>query len=69
MSSFHKLPMERFTVKLQETGYQVLLLHVESGYSIDAVIVRLISHKIFLKIAITRLCGFQITEESEGLDL
>ncbi len=29
--------MERFTVKLQETGRQVLLLQVQSSYSLAAV--------------------------------
>jgi hypothetical protein len=36
-SPFDKLPMERFTVKLQETGRQVLLLQVQSSYSLAAV--------------------------------
>lgn len=43
---FYATVLERFTVKLQETGHQVLLVHVESGHSLDAVIPRLASYRV-----------------------
>lgn len=43
---FYATVLERFTVKLQETGHQVLLVHVESDHSLDAVIPRLASYRV-----------------------
>ena len=33
---FYAKVLEEFTVKLQATGHQVLLVHVDSGHSLDA---------------------------------
>src|SRR3954453_18378834 len=38
---FYTSVLEQFTVKLQETGHQVLLVHVDSGDALDAVIPKL----------------------------
>ena len=38
--------LEEFTVKLQAIGHQVLLVHVDSGHTLDAVIPRLASYRV-----------------------
>jgi len=43
---FYSAVLEEFTVKLQETGHQALLVHVDSGHSLDAVIPRLASYRV-----------------------
>jgi DNA-binding LacI/PurR family transcriptional regulator len=43
---FYSRVLEEFTVKLQAIGHQVLLVHVESGHSLDAVIPRLASYRV-----------------------
>ncbi|HEY5894755.1 MAG TPA: LacI family DNA-binding transcriptional regulator [Chthoniobacterales bacterium] len=43
---FYATVLERLTAKLQETGHQVLLVHVESGHSLDAIIPRLASYRV-----------------------
>ncbi len=43
---FYAKVLEEFTVKLQGTGHQVLLVHVESGHSLDAAIPRLASYRV-----------------------
>jgi DNA-binding LacI/PurR family transcriptional regulator len=43
---FYSKVLEEFTVKLQAIGHQVLLVHVDSGHSLDAVIPRLASYRV-----------------------
>ena len=43
---FYTAVLEEFTIKLQNTGHQVLLVHVDSGHSLDAVIPRLASYRV-----------------------
>ena len=43
---FYTSVLEQFTAKLQETGHQVLLVHVESGHALDAVIPKLASYRV-----------------------
>ena len=43
---FYAKVLEEFTVKLQGIGHQVLLVHVDSGHSLDAVIPRLASYRV-----------------------
>ena len=43
---FYATVLERFTVRLQEAGHQVLLVHVDSGHSLDAAIPRLASYRV-----------------------
>ena len=43
---FYTMVLEQFTVKLQESGHQVLLVHVESGHALDDVIPRLASYRV-----------------------
>lgn len=37
--------IEQFTKRLQETGHQVLLVHIDSGHSLDAVVPRLAQYR------------------------
>jgi DNA-binding LacI/PurR family transcriptional regulator len=43
---FYARVLEEFTVQLQATGHQVLLVHAESGHSLDSVIPRLASYRV-----------------------
>jgi DNA-binding LacI/PurR family transcriptional regulator len=43
---FYSVVLEQFTIRLQAAGWQVLLLHVDSGHSFDAVIPRLASYRV-----------------------
>jgi DNA-binding LacI/PurR family transcriptional regulator len=43
---FYATVLEQFTIKLQAAGWQVLLLHVDSGHSFDSVIPRLASYRV-----------------------
>jgi DNA-binding LacI/PurR family transcriptional regulator len=43
---FYTMVLEQFTVKLQATGHQVLLVHAESGHTLDSVIPRLASYRV-----------------------
>lgn len=43
---FYATVLEEFTVKLQAIGHQVLLVHVESDHSLDAIIPRLASYRV-----------------------
>ena len=43
---FYAIVLEQFATKLQETGNQVLLVHVDSGYSLDAAIPKLASYRV-----------------------
>jgi DNA-binding LacI/PurR family transcriptional regulator len=43
---FYTMVLEQFTVKLQATGHQVLLVHAESGHALDSVIPRLASYRV-----------------------
>jgi DNA-binding LacI/PurR family transcriptional regulator len=43
---FYATVLEQFTQKLQDTGHQVLLVHVDSGHGLDAVIPRLASYRV-----------------------
>jgi len=43
---FYSTVLEEFTVKLQAIGHQVLLVHVDSGHSLDAIIPRLASYRV-----------------------
>ena len=43
---FYSEVLEEFTVKLQAIGHQVLLVHVDSDHSFDAIIPRLASYRV-----------------------
>ncbi|HMR33341.1 MAG TPA: LacI family DNA-binding transcriptional regulator [Geminicoccaceae bacterium] len=43
---FNSAVLEQFTMKLQATGYQVLLVHVDSGDSLDTIMPRLASYRV-----------------------
>ena len=43
---FYATVLEQFTSRLQAGGWQVLLLHVDSGHSLDAAIPRLASYRV-----------------------
>lgn len=43
---FYATVLEQFTSRLQAGGWQVLLLHVDSGHSFDAAIPRLASYRV-----------------------
>lgn len=43
---FYATVLERFAVRLQDSGYQVLLMHTESGHSLDGIIPRLASYRV-----------------------
>src|SRR3954447_14338880 len=43
---FYSAVLEGFTVKLQESGHQVLLVHVDSGHALDAVTPKLASYRV-----------------------
>ncbi|MBN8933827.1 MAG: LacI family DNA-binding transcriptional regulator [Rhizobium pusense] len=43
---FNAKVLECFTIKLQDAGYQTLLVHVNSGYSLDEAIPRLASYRV-----------------------
>jgi DNA-binding LacI/PurR family transcriptional regulator len=43
---FYSAVLEQFTRKLQDTGHQVLLVHVDSGHGLDAVIPKLASYRV-----------------------
>ena len=43
---FYARVLEEFTVQLHATGHQVLLVHVESGHSLDSVIPRLARYRV-----------------------
>ncbi|HYI03556.1 MAG TPA: LacI family DNA-binding transcriptional regulator, partial [Reyranella sp.] len=43
---FYATVLEQFASRLQAGGWQVLLLHVDSGHSLDAAIPRLASYRV-----------------------
>jgi DNA-binding LacI/PurR family transcriptional regulator len=43
---FYALALEEFTKALQKTGNQVLLVHVDSGHSLDGVMPKLASYRV-----------------------
>jgi DNA-binding LacI/PurR family transcriptional regulator len=43
---FYALALEEFTKALQKTGNQVLLVHVDSGHSLDGVLPKLASYRV-----------------------
>jgi DNA-binding LacI/PurR family transcriptional regulator len=43
---FYAMVLEQFATRLQETGNQVLLVHVDSGYSLDEAIPKLASYRV-----------------------
>ncbi len=43
---FYSIVLEEFAKKLQQIGNQVLLVHVDSGHSLDAAIPRLASYRV-----------------------
>ena len=43
---FYVTVLEQFAIRLQEAGYQVLLMHIDSGHSLDGVIPRLASYRV-----------------------
>jgi DNA-binding LacI/PurR family transcriptional regulator len=43
---FYATVLEQFASKLQEIGHQVLLVHVDSGYSLDAAIPKLAGYRV-----------------------
>ena len=43
---FYSIVLEQFAAKLQAIGNQVLLVHVDSGYSLDAAIPKLASYRV-----------------------
>jgi DNA-binding LacI/PurR family transcriptional regulator len=43
---FYSTVLEAFTTRLQATGHQVLLVHVDSGHSLDAAIPRLAGYRV-----------------------
>ncbi len=43
---FYSTVLEQFATKLQESGDQVLLVHVDSGYSLDEAITKLASYRV-----------------------
>ena len=43
---FYALALEEFTKALQKTGHQVLLVHVDSGHSLDGVVPKLASYRV-----------------------
>jgi DNA-binding LacI/PurR family transcriptional regulator len=43
---FYATVLEQLTIKLQEIGHQVLLVHVDSGHSLDAAIPRLAGYRV-----------------------
>lgn len=43
---FYVAVLERFAIRLQEEGYQVLLMHTDSGHSLDGIIPRLAGYRV-----------------------
>jgi DNA-binding LacI/PurR family transcriptional regulator len=43
---FYAVALEEFTKALQRAGYQVLLVHVDSGHSLDGVMPKLASYRV-----------------------
>lgn len=43
---FYALALEEFTAALQNTGHQVLLVHVDSDHSLDGVVPKLASYRV-----------------------
>jgi DNA-binding LacI/PurR family transcriptional regulator len=43
---FYSQVLEQFTVRLQQTGHHVLLVHVDSGHTLDAIVPRLASYRV-----------------------
>ncbi len=43
---FYATVLETFAARLQEAGYQVLLMHTDSGHSLDGIIPRLSSYRV-----------------------
>ncbi|MDQ0473879.1 LacI family DNA-binding transcriptional regulator [Labrys wisconsinensis] len=60
---FYSAVLEGFTVKLQESGHQVLLVHVDSGHSLDAVIPKLASYRVDAIVSALAILSPQSAEE------
>ena len=45
-NAFYASTLEEFTKALQDTGHQVLLVHVEGGHALDGVVPRLASYRV-----------------------
>lgn len=66
---FYAKVLESFTVKLQELGHQTLLVHVNSGYSLDAAIPRLASYRVDGVVSALAVLSSQSADELERLKL
>ncbi|MDR3494730.1 MAG: LacI family DNA-binding transcriptional regulator [Ancalomicrobiaceae bacterium] len=60
---FYSAVLERFTVGLQEAGNQVLLVHVDSGHSLDAVIPKLASYRVDAIVSALSILSKQSADE------
>jgi DNA-binding LacI/PurR family transcriptional regulator len=60
---FYSAVLEEFTVKLQAVGHQVLLVHVDSGHSLDAIIPRLASYRVDAIVSALSILSPQAADE------
>ena len=60
---FYSAVLEQFTIKLQEIGHQVLLVHVDSGHALDAVIPRLASYRVDAIVSALAVLSAEAAEE------
>lgn len=66
---FYAMVLEQFLVRLQKTGNQVLLVHVHSDYSLDAVIPRLASYRVDAIVSALSILSQESAEELARLQI
>jgi DNA-binding LacI/PurR family transcriptional regulator len=60
---FYSAVLEQFTRKLQDTGHQVLLVHVDSGHGLDAVIPKLASYRVDAVVSALAVLSHEAAEQ------
>lgn len=66
---FYAMVLEQFLVRLQKAGNQVLLVHVHSDYSLDAVIPRLASYRVDAIVSALSILSLESAEELARLQI
>ena len=62
LNPFNSAALEQLTVRLQAAGWQVLLVHVDSGHSIDSAIPRLASYRVDAVISVLAVLSLESAE-------
>ncbi len=66
---FYATVLERFTVGLQASGHQLLLVHADSGHMLDGAIPRLASYRVDAMVSALSILSLQAADELARLKI